>query len=59
MTTSAATTGIGSPSPALPDPAGHFGRFGGRLAPEALMSALAARIGAVNLLVLVDDQQRL
>jgi tryptophan synthase beta chain len=24
----------------LPDSAGHFGRFGGRLAPEALMSAL-------------------
>jgi tryptophan synthase beta chain len=32
------------PSPAgwpLPDASGHFGRFGGRLAPEALMSALA------------------
>jgi tryptophan synthase beta chain len=26
---------------AVPDPAGHFGIFGGRLAPEALMSALA------------------
>jgi tryptophan synthase beta chain len=25
----------------VPDPAGHFGIFGGRLAPEALMSALA------------------
>jgi tryptophan synthase beta chain len=24
----------------LPDPSGHFGRFGGRFAPEALMSAL-------------------
>jgi len=24
----------------VPDPTGHFGRFGGRLAPEALMSAL-------------------
>jgi tryptophan synthase beta chain len=24
----------------LPDPTGHFGQFGGRLAPEALMSAL-------------------
>ena len=24
----------------VPDPSGHFGRFGGRLAPEALMSAL-------------------
>jgi tryptophan synthase beta chain len=27
-------------STAWPDPAGHFGPFGGRLAPEALMSAL-------------------
>jgi tryptophan synthase beta chain len=27
--------------PALPDPAGHFGIYGGRFAPEALMSALA------------------
>jgi tryptophan synthase beta chain len=27
-------------SPALPDATGHFGRYGGRLAPEALMSAL-------------------
>jgi tryptophan synthase beta chain len=26
--------------PTLPDATGHFGRFGGRLAPEALMSAL-------------------
>jgi tryptophan synthase beta chain len=26
---------------AVPDPSGYFGRFGGRLAPEALMSALA------------------
>jgi tryptophan synthase beta chain len=26
--------------PAIPDAAGHFGRYGGRLAPEALMSAL-------------------
>jgi tryptophan synthase beta chain len=26
--------------PGMPDPAGHFGRFGGRLAPEALMAAL-------------------
>ena len=24
----------------VPDPAGHFGRFGGRFAPEALLSAL-------------------
>jgi tryptophan synthase beta chain len=38
--TSIAATGGGPASPALPDPAGHFGRFGGRLAPEALMSAL-------------------
>jgi tryptophan synthase beta chain len=28
------------PAPAGPDAAGHFGRYGGRLAPEALMSAL-------------------
>ncbi len=28
-------------APALPDASGHFGRFGGRHAPEALMSALA------------------
>jgi tryptophan synthase beta chain len=27
--------------PALPDPAGHFGIYGGRFAPEALMAALA------------------
>jgi tryptophan synthase beta chain len=26
--------------PAVPDPTGHFGAFGGRLSPEALMSAL-------------------
>jgi tryptophan synthase beta chain len=35
----------GAPAPAangaaVPDAAGHFGRYGGRLAPEALMSAL-------------------
>jgi tryptophan synthase beta chain len=29
-----------APATALPDAAGHFGRYGGRLAPEALMSAL-------------------
>jgi tryptophan synthase beta chain len=29
-----------SHAPAVPDAAGHFGSFGGRLAPEALMSAL-------------------
>jgi tryptophan synthase beta chain len=28
------------PESAVPDASGHFGRFGGRLAPEALMSAL-------------------
>jgi tryptophan synthase beta chain len=28
------------PAPGWPDAAGHFGRYGGRLAPEALMSAL-------------------
>jgi tryptophan synthase beta chain len=27
-------------APAVPDATGHFGRYGGRLAPEALMSAL-------------------
>jgi tryptophan synthase beta chain len=29
-----------TPATAVPDPTGHFGRYGGRLAPEALMSAL-------------------
>jgi tryptophan synthase beta chain len=29
-----------SAGPAVPDAGGHFGRYGGRLAPEALMSAL-------------------
>jgi tryptophan synthase beta chain len=29
-----------APGTAVPDAAGHFGRYGGRLAPEALMSAL-------------------
>ena len=33
-------SGTGSPGAALPDEAGYFGSFGGRLAPEALMSAL-------------------
>ena len=32
--------GTGGPGPIEPDATGHFGRFGGRLAPEALMSAL-------------------
>ncbi|HEX9034550.1 MAG TPA: tryptophan synthase subunit beta [Streptosporangiaceae bacterium] len=36
MTTSAAAT----PTSALPDATGHFGQFGGRHSPEALMSAL-------------------
>jgi tryptophan synthase beta chain len=30
----------GRASPPVPDTTGHFGRYGGRLAPEALMSAL-------------------
>src|SRR5215472_16702437 len=29
-----------APGSPVPDPTGHFGRFGGRHAPEALMSAL-------------------
>src|SRR6516162_5425300 len=33
-------SGAGSPGAALPDDAGYFGSFGGRLAPEALMAAL-------------------
>ena len=38
----AATAAPPSPDAStLPDASGHFGRFGGRLAPEALMSALA------------------
>ncbi len=37
MTTPAQTTTLPA---AVPDAAGHFGPFGGRLAPEALMSAL-------------------
>ncbi len=44
MTTSTDTTGgSGSSSPqagTVPDASGHFGPFGGRIAPEALMSAL-------------------
>ncbi len=32
--------GPGSPPAGMPDATGHFGPFGGRLAPEALMSAL-------------------
>jgi tryptophan synthase beta chain len=38
----AATAALPSPDAwPIPDASGHFGRFGGRLAPEALMSALA------------------
>jgi tryptophan synthase beta chain len=40
MTTPAATRGGVPPAAAVPDPAGHFGAYGGRFAPEALMSAL-------------------
>ncbi len=35
-----AAAGSGRATAALPDASGRFGRFGGRLAPEALMSAL-------------------
>jgi tryptophan synthase beta chain len=35
-----AATAAGASAPSLPDDTGHFGQFGGRLAPEALMSAL-------------------
>jgi tryptophan synthase beta chain len=35
-----AVSAAGSRAPAVPDATGHFGRYGGRLAPEALMSAL-------------------
>ncbi|MBA9006445.1 tryptophan synthase subunit beta [Thermomonospora cellulosilytica] len=35
-----AARGAASDSANLPDPTGHFGRFGGRFAPEALMAAL-------------------
>jgi tryptophan synthase beta chain len=35
-----ASDSAAGPQAAVPDSAGHFGRFGGRLAPEALMSAL-------------------
>ncbi len=31
---------MSAPAPTVPDATGHFGRYGGRLAPEALMSAL-------------------
>jgi len=35
------TTAAAAAAPAVPDLTGHFGRYGGRHAPEALMSALA------------------
>src|SRR5690606_16457332 len=35
-----AARGAASDSASLPDSGGHFGRFGGRFAPEALMAAL-------------------
>jgi tryptophan synthase beta chain len=44
VTNSGGAATAAPPSPAgwpIPDASGHFGRFGGRLAPEALMSALA------------------
>jgi tryptophan synthase beta chain len=34
------TDAVHGVSAAVPDPSGHFGRFGGRFAPEALMAAL-------------------
>jgi tryptophan synthase beta chain len=40
MNTPTATRDHQSPAPAVPDAAGHFGAYGGRFAPEALMSAL-------------------
>src|SRR5262245_53082613 len=33
-------TAAAAAAAAVPDPEGHFGRFGGRFAPEALMAAL-------------------
>jgi tryptophan synthase beta chain len=39
MTTAPASE-VGAPEATVPDSAGHFGQFGGRLAPESLMSAL-------------------
>ena len=41
MSLDAAATASPGTAPALPDPAGHFGIYGGRFAPEALMAALA------------------
>ena len=38
--TAAARPDAAAPGRAVPDGTGHFGRYGGRLAPEALMSAL-------------------
>jgi tryptophan synthase beta chain len=36
----AASAGFASAAGLLPDPAGHFGRYGGRFVPEALVAAL-------------------
>src|SRR5260370_15790055 len=38
--TPASGGGTGAAADPVPDPAGHFGRYGGRFAPEALMAAL-------------------
>ncbi|MGH3586097.1 MAG: tryptophan synthase subunit beta [Pseudonocardia sp.] len=40
MTASKASDGIASPSGHEPDERGHFGRYGGRFVPEALIAAL-------------------
>jgi tryptophan synthase beta chain len=40
MSTPAATRPENPPAETVPDATGHFGRYGGRFAPEALMSAL-------------------
>ncbi len=40
MSTSATTRPDRAPAETVPDETGHFGRYGGRFAPEALMSAL-------------------
>jgi tryptophan synthase beta chain len=34
------SAGPAAPAPTLPDPTGHFGRWGGRFVPEALIAAL-------------------
>ncbi|HWN25928.1 MAG TPA: tryptophan synthase subunit beta, partial [Actinomycetospora sp.] len=40
VTTSKASDGIGSSPQHEPDGRGHFGRYGGRFVPEALVAAL-------------------